>query len=102
MPTHRKWRAKRRDERRALAYDLLGGRCVVCGYNTDMDGLEIDHIEPLRRDGSNGFQFNSSRWWMYRWERVVEELAKCQLLCGTCHRIKTRQEARRTNGWRDD
>lgn len=48
------------------------GRCVRCGDR----GTRVDHIRPVSEGG---------RW-------VLENL---QLLCESCHQIKTREEARR-------
>ena len=96
---HRKWRIQRIKIYREKAFKLLGGSCNVCGYNMNPDGLEIDHITPKRFRGNDIFRFHSSAWWNCKWDRILKELAKCQLLCGTCHRIKTRKEARDTNGW---
>ena len=97
---HKAWRDKRRNEYRAEAFDYLGNCCNTCGYNENHDGLEIDHINPRRSDNT-GFKFSSSTWWTKTWDKIIIELDKCQLLCGTCHRIKTKQEARSTNGWKN-
>lgn len=49
-----------------------GGKCALC----DAPGEEVDHIVPLAAGGLS----------------VRENLL--QLLCGTCHRAKTRRELR--------
>lgn len=69
---------KRRRER-ALKY--LGGVCVHCG---GVDDLEFDHIDPKTKS------FTVSGRLSHRWEIVVEELKKCQLLCHGCHTNKTK------------
>lgn len=100
----KEWRADRRIDNRIRAIELLGGKCVQCGYCDDIDGLEIDHITPRsqdpesimasRKDGSKYRRSFSNLLVGVSWERVEKELAKCQLLCGTCHSIKTRRENR--------
>jgi hypothetical protein len=64
------------------AYKVEHG-CVDCGYNAHPAALEFDHLEGSYKDGRVGS--------MYSWSpiRVLEELAKCELRCSNCHRIKT-------------
>jgi len=59
-------------------------RCVRCG-ESDYRVLDYDHIDPATKvDSISGLISRGSAWW-----RVEEELAKCQVLCSNCHRIKT-------------
>jgi hypothetical protein len=64
---------------RAIAY--LGGRCSVCGYSRCMRALEFHHRNPGEK--SFGISSNVSN---RTWEKLVEELDKCILLCANCHR----------------
>jgi len=73
----RKWRQRRRQ--RAVSY--LGRVCVYCGTTSD---LQFDHIDPSTRTCFVNYILSS------RWERLVEELDKCQLLCFGCHVQKNR------------
>lgn len=70
-------------KRRSEAIDKLGGKCVVCGTTQD---LEFDHIEPHTKEITiaRASSFSESRW--------QAEIAKCQLLCHTCHVEKHRPE----------
>ena len=79
--------------RRAKAQIYLGGVCVVCGSNED---LEFDHIDP----SSKVIEISNAIAKHYSWMRLVEELDKCQLLCKIHHVEKTRLEfnAKRTHG----
>lgn len=80
---------KRREEinryhkRRAEIMDKLGGECALCGTKED---LEVDHINPELKS------FGIAKKWSAAPEKLDAELAKCQLLCGPCHRDKTIQE----------
>lgn len=69
-----------RAERRAKLLALLGGRCTVCGSTDD---LEFDHINPATKS------FTISGNEQYGWDKIVGEVAKCQLLCDGCHEKKT-------------
>ena len=71
-----------RAEAKAKAIDLLGGKCVWCG---SVDRLEFDHIEGDRDDNYHCI----SAFVDAKWERVLIELKKCQLLCKPCHVIKS-------------
>lgn len=75
-------------KRRAALLARLGDRCVSCGSTDD---LEFDHIDPELKS------FNISRNLTASNVAVQAELAKCQLLCRSCHIEKT---ARENSGWR--
>lgn len=56
----------------------FGGMCRLCGYNECEMALQFDHIVPIRSSYRNG--------------QLVEVRAhpeRFQLLCATCHEIKT-------------
>lgn len=67
--------------RRRKVLDFLGGHCAVCGAT---EGLEIDHIDPSTKsfDARDNLTLAT----------IEDELRKCQLLCGTCHKAKTIRE----------
>jgi hypothetical protein len=82
-PRHESWRryaAKRYWSRKALAIALLGGKCVRCG---DDGGVGLD----LQFDHLPGTTKRQCVTWLlhYKWETVLEELKKCQLVCPPCH-----------------
>lgn len=60
-----------------------GGKCEICKSVSD---LEIDHLEPAFKSMAPGDAL------MRRREIREKELAKCQVLCGSCHAKKTRRE----------
>lgn len=71
----REWMRKRRQ-----AF-FSGKVCANCGGN---DRLELDHVDP------------SQKWrhavWSYADERRSAEIAKCQVLCHSCHWEKTKHD----------
>ena len=79
----RRYKALKYKRTVALFKALLGGKCVVCGAT---EQLEIDHIDPATKE----FELTKSN--TYSRKKVMEELAKCQLLCKTCHLEKTKRE----------
>lgn len=68
--------------RRIKALEILGGKCVECGFN-DYRALQIDHI------GGGGHKELSTRKQMYgRISRGDYDKKKYQLLCANCNWIK--------------
>lgn len=56
--------------------------CACCGYNEHPEGLDFDHLFDKK--------FNIGRGGTMSKKRLEKEINKCQVLCGTCHHIKTR------------
>ncbi len=63
--------------------------CADCGYNAHPAALDFDHLP-----GAEKWR-GVSRLMTVRWEKVAEEIAKCEVVCANCHRIRT---AERRNG----
>jgi hypothetical protein len=59
------------------AVEHLGGKCELCGYSKCLSVLQFHHMEPDKKD------FNISS--KMTWEAIVQELAKCKLVCANCH-----------------
>jgi hypothetical protein len=57
--------------------------CVDCGYNAHPAALEFDHRDPSLKVAG------IARMFTYTDERLFEEMAKCDVRCSNCHRIKT-------------
>jgi len=68
----KKWTANRRSE------FFAGKVCVKCG---DSNSLELDHINRSKK--------TSHKIWSWSKERRDIEIAKCQILCKSCHLAKT-------------
>ncbi len=74
----RRWRAQRR------ADWFEGKSCTQCGLT---EHLELDHIDPnLKVD---------HKIWSWSADRREAEIAKCQVLCFTCHKAKSDQAMRK-------
>jgi hypothetical protein len=70
---------------RQILIEKLGGKCVECGCT---DSLEFDHIDPSTKS------FNIAAGYTKPKEVLLEEVAKCQLLCNKCHIEKTKKDAK--------
>lgn len=68
---------------------LISHPCVDCG-ESDIEVLEFDHIEPLKRKGGRvSDQLTCSI------ARLEAEISKCEIRCANCHTRRTR----RMQGW---
>lgn len=76
----RNWKARRRAE----WIDAQGGACAECGSR---ESLEVDHIDPATK------LCNPTLIWSRRKAFRDAELAKCQVLCRSCHEDKSWDEA---------
>jgi hypothetical protein len=57
--------------------------CTDCG-ESDPVVLEFDHLEPDAKC------FNIGQSLPYRsWQTILEEIAKCDVVCANCHRRRT-------------
>jgi hypothetical protein len=70
---------------REILIEKLGGKCVECGCT---ESLEFDHIDPSTKS------FNIAAGYTKPKEVLLEEVAKCQLLCNKCHIEKTKKDAK--------
>lgn len=71
----------RRYRTKKAAINLLGGKCVRCGYNKNFVALEFHHPNS-DKDFNIGSATNKS------WESIKDEILKCELICSNCHRIE--------------
>lgn len=78
---YRAWVKRRQTERRAAYIQERGGACARCG---DAENLEIDHVDPTTKELETG-----SGFWTRSESVRSAELTKCQLLCRTCHQLKS-------------
>lgn len=65
-----------RDDKRSRAIEYLGGSCVEC---RSVEKLHFHHSDPEAKS------FPISTYLLLSWERLVEELDKCELRCEDCH-----------------
>ena len=87
---HAEWKRSRRDESRKkyLAY-MDGKLCVDCGIS-DWRVLEFDHVTDDKVAGVLAMVNRGSTW-----EKILEEISKCEIRCKNCHSLKTAERG----GW---
>ena len=58
--------------------------CLDCGDAFDPCCMDFDHVR-----GSKSLSI--ARMYTTAWDKVLAEIAKCDLVCANCHRIRTNQ-----------
>ena len=68
---------------------LLNSSCLLC-HEDDPDLLEFDHIESNNKKGDiSRLVSNAGK------QTLIDEIAKCRVLCANCHRLHTAKQL----GW---
>jgi hypothetical protein len=78
-------------ERNKLRYDKinaikLAAGCIDCGYNEHPEALDFDHRDASLKVADISSMLNAT------WDAIMAELAKCDVRCAICHRIKTHRK----------
>lgn len=76
----------RRENHRQLLRHFARHPCVDCGEG-DHVVLTFDHVRGTKR-----FTI-ADRLYTMRWERLLEEIAKCEVVCANCHMRRTARRA---------
>ena len=78
------WKKKHRAEFQSRVDVLKDNPCVDCGQKFPPECMDFDHLEDkwlnVAKIVSQGYSF----------DKVLEEITKCELVCANCHRIRTR------------
>lgn len=61
--------------------------CEDCGNEFPPECMDFDHVE-----GKKEFVVSTG---MYKtWAALLAEVAKCDIICANCHRIRTKQRSK--------
>lgn len=82
--SYRKYGAKYGRARRNRIDALKDHPCLDCGGRFPPEAMDFDHIgvDKIRSISNMG---------SYSMARVEQEIAKCELICANCHRVRTRR-----------
>lgn len=88
---HRKSRMKRvrADYFKKILEIKKANPCKDCGFNNPLV-LQFDHISDDKFDNVTTMVRKGASW-----KRILEEIAKCEIVCANCHQIRTFKR----NGW---
>lgn len=92
--SNRECAAKRYEERAAWLRELKSKPCMDCGGTFLPCQMDFDH-----REGENKLLRSLSGNLCIRKERLVAEMAKCDLVCANCHRLRTHLRLQRSSPW---
>lgn len=69
--------------------------CKDCGYNKNAAGLEFDHLPQYKKSYTISKMVGK-----FSKEQILEEIAKCDVVCGTCHGIRTFERSKVYTVWK--
>ena len=72
----------RRTIRKLRAIELKGGVCKTCGWSGHPSGFIFHHLDGQSKESEISTMFEKARW-----NEIIAEIEKCDLLCGRCHTI---------------
>ena len=81
------------DRRRKLDLLKLDRCCYDCGGVFPPESMQWDHIP------GKGKKFNVCEGPKKELSEVIDEIAKCQLVCANCHAVRTVSRRRKPQDW---
>ena len=77
---------QQRDANVELMYEAKRAPCADCGRRYPVYVMDFDHVRGVKRGNVAEMRAESSK-------RVREEMAKCDVVCANCHRVRTHGKA---------
>lgn len=80
----RAYQIQKMEKRYDKFYDAVykGKCCERCGFD-DVRALELHHKDPENKSFTIGREVRSIAW-----DKLMEEVAKCEIVCANCHKIE--------------
>jgi hypothetical protein len=75
---------RRRAEGRALLIELKSQPCTDCGGTFPPKAMDFDHVSGTKEAAISALVAQGAVM-----KRLLAEIAKCELVCANCHRIRT-------------
>lgn len=69
-------------KRKIKLIEMKGGCCQECGYMKNLASLDFHHRDGRDKESKLDMRVLANR----KWEFVLNEAEKCDLLCSNCHR----------------
>lgn len=83
---HAVWQRAKLAEFKVWLAPIKSHPCADCGGSFHTEAMDFDHVRSPKLD-------RVANMWRYARITVLAEIAKCDLVCANCHRIRT--ESRR-------
>ena len=78
---------RRKKEIKAWVNEMKNIPCADCGNSFHFSSMDFDHL------GDKKFNIATSANKQYPKEKILEEIAKCEVVCSNCHRYRTWKRA---------
>src|ERR1051326_1879448 len=82
---HARWRNKRQ----SIIDELKSRPCVDCNRTFPACAMDFDHVR-----GTKKFSISGSAHVGISIDRLFVEIAKCEIVCACCHRVRTHKRRR--------
>lgn len=73
---------KYRDRYKALVFELKSVPCADCGGKFHPVAMDFDHVLDNKL-------WNISRMTAHSFDKLIDEIKKCEVVCSNCHRVRT-------------
>jgi hypothetical protein len=83
----------KKEQLRAVAQEYKSQPCADCGGIFPFYVMDFDH-----REGEEKLSHVSTLVKMMSLQRLLDEIAKCDVVCANCHRIRTYMRGQRFSG----
>ena len=60
--------------------------CVDCGFRGLPDALHFDHLPQFQKVHNVSYLARCGTW-----QQILDEVAKCEIVCANCHAVRTRK-----------
>ena len=87
------WRTQRHQEMKLQLVVSFGERCTDCAKTYPLCAFDFDNIEDPEKHVTVARLISNNM----SWGRIAREVAKCELVCSNCHRVRT--QARHHKRW---
>ncbi len=77
-------RNRRRDENKLKLYAIKSNPCLDCNQSYPHFVMDFDHVS-----GEKILAISEMMQRAMPWNKIQEEIDKCELVCANCHRIRT-------------
>jgi hypothetical protein len=95
LETRRQCRHRQREDFRIFIGKLKDNACVDCGQKFNPVCMDFDHLDGYER---SCIEFSELRG---RSKKIIlSEIAKCELVCSNCHRVRTQLRIGIKNGFK--
>jgi hypothetical protein len=82
---------RNKQKRKEYIAELKKSGCTDCGNSYPPCVMDFDHVRGKKIR-------NISIAANYGWKSMLEELAKCELVCANCHRVRTQNRKQFSSG----